>query len=113
MNPRACVSGVSGLCRVVFGDPAQAKAACGAGCGRVCRVCRVGARVRACAHEFMAAFGSRFFSYARTEKADKPDTPNTAGLKALFLLGLLCVGCVSGWAVLCRVGSGEGVRGHD
>lgn len=113
MTGRGCVSGVSGLCRVLSGYSTQVKAACGAGFGPLCRVCRVGARARTCAYEFMVFGGSGFFPYARAENPDKPDTPNTACLKALILLSLLCVGCVSGWAFLCRVGSCEGVRGHD
>jgi drug/metabolite transporter (DMT)-like permease len=117
MSTPGFVLGVLGLCWVGSGNPTQAQALYGAGCGVLCWVCWVCARAQACTHSYPTGSpseaGGVLFLHARNETINTPNTPNTVSLKALILLGFLCVGCVLGLAVLCWVGSCEGEAGHD
>lgn len=110
MSAPKSVLGVSSVCRVGFGDPAQFKTFVSKGLRAVCWVCWVWCRVRACMMLFAAKIEGGNFSYARTEKPNKPNTHNTDKLKLLILKGFICVEFVSssGFSVLGSVFRGEG-----
>lgn len=101
------VSGVLGLCRVDLANPTHFSPSNYGACGAVCWVCRVYAHAGACTgiiHSVLKGVKTSFFFYASTEKANTPNTPNTNKLNTLFLKAFRCVGFVSGWSFLCRVG---------
>ncbi|RMV73531.1 hypothetical protein ALP06_200305 [Pseudomonas coronafaciens pv. atropurpurea] len=104
MSTSQSVLGVSGTCWVGFGNPAQFKRPFFAGYRRVCWVCWVWRRVRACVTLFMSVKAQLFFLHARTYKPDQPNTPNTILFNSLFLKGFKCVGSVLG-GVFCVSGS--------
>lgn len=104
MSTSQSVSGVLGMFCVGFGNPTQIKRQFFAGCRRVCWVCWVWRRVRACVTLFTPVKAQLFFPHARTYKPDKPNTPNTLFLNSLFLMGFKCVGSVLG-GVFCVSGS--------
>jgi len=110
MNTPNSVLGVSGVCRVGFGDPAQFKAFNPVGLRAVCWVCWVWRRVRACVMLFTAKTEGGNFSYARAEKPNKPNTLNTDRLKILIFKGFICAGFVlgCGFFVLGSVFRGKG-----
>lgn len=95
MSPSKSVSGVLGVCWLVFRYPTHLRALYFAALRLLCEVCWVCRRARACAtlFEFTAAI---FFSYARAVKPNTPNTLNTLGLMLLILKGFICVGCVLG-----------------
>jgi len=100
MSAPNSVLGVSGVCWVDFSDPTQVEAFYFAGSGRVCWVCWVFTRARACATSIPSVFKSElmdvFFLHARANKPNKPNTPNTVLLNSLIFKGFVCVGFVSG-----------------
>lgn len=104
MSAFQCVSGVLGLCWVGVGYPTQIERPFFAACRRVCWVCWVWRRVRACVTLFRSLKPHSNFPHARTHKPDKPNTPNTLLFNALFLKGFKCVGPVLGW-LDCVLGS--------
>jgi hypothetical protein len=97
------VSGVSTVCRGVFGNPTQMQAAKPVGYMRVCWVCWVCLRACACAHLFSLRNDAKNISHATPEKANQPNTLNTYSIKGLIYRGFLCVGFVSGMGFLCWV----------
>lgn len=104
MSASQCVSGVLGLLWVGVGYPTQVERPFFAGCRRVCWVCWVWRRVRACVTLFRSFKPHSIFSHARTNKPDKPNTPNTLLFNSLFLKVFDCVGSVLAW-VICVLGS--------
>lgn len=110
MNTPKSVLGVSGVCRVGFGYPTQFQAFIFAGFRRLCWVCWVWRRVRACVTLFTLKTMGGFFSYARTEKLNKPNTLNSKLLKILISKRFICVGFVLGcwFSVLGSVFREEG-----
>ena len=104
------VLGVSGVCRVGFGNPTQFQSFICAGYRLLCWVCWVWRRVRACVSLFSSKAVVDNFSYARTEKPNKPNTLNSKLIKILILKGFICVWFVlgSGFSVLGSVFRGEG-----
>lgn len=103
MSASQCVSGVLGPFWVGVGYPTQVERPFFAGCRRVCWVCWVWHRVRACVTLFRSFKPHSIFSHARTNKPDKPNTPNTLLFNALFLKVFDCVGSVLAW-VICVLG---------
>lgn len=101
------VLGVLGLCRVVLPTQHTFNPVI-TGLSGQCVGCvgftRPRAHVREKIHSGLSVGGAAFFFYARPKKPDTPNTPNTNMLNALFLKAFICVGFVSGWAFLCRVG---------
>ena len=110
MTTPKSVLGVSGVCRVGFGYPTQFQSFVYAGFRRLCGVCWVWRRVRACVTLITPKSMFVNFSYARTEKLNKPNTLNSKLIKALILKRFICVGFVlgSGFSVLGSVFRGEG-----
>lgn len=104
------VLGVSGVCRVGFGYPTQFQSFIYVGFRRLCWVCWVWRRVRACVTLISPKAMTVIFSYARTEKPNKPNTLNSKLIRVLILKGFICVGFVlgSGFSVLGSVFRGEG-----
>ena len=104
------VLGVSGMCRVDFGDPTQFQALSYVGLRVLCGVCWVLYRARACMTLFESKARVRIFSYATADKPNKPNTLNSRSIEALNLKGFICVGFVSGcgFSVLGSVFRGEG-----
>ncbi len=116
MSTPASVLGVLAVCRVDSPTLHSCKPRGSWAAGVLCKVCKVCARARMRAENFLTdhlATEAPFSLYAKTENPYTPYTPYTDALKALILLGSLCVGFVLGWGFLCWVGSGEGVTGHD
>lgn len=104
MSASQSVSGVLGMFWVGFGNPTQIKRPFFAAYRRVCWVCWVWRRVRACVTLFRSFKTPSTFFHARTNKPDKPNTPNTLLFNALFLKVFDCVGFVLG-RVICVLGS--------
>lgn len=104
------VLGVSGVCRVDFGDPTQFQALNNEGLRVLCGVCWVLYRARACMTLFESIARVRIFSYAKTDKPNKPNTLNSRSIEELNLKGFICVGFVSGcgFSVLGSVFWGKG-----
>lgn len=94
MSTSQSVLGVSGTCWVGFGNPAQFKRPFFAWYRRVCWVCWVWRRVRACVTLFIPFKAQLFFLHTRTYKPDQPNTPSTLFINSLFLKGFNCVGSV-------------------
>ena len=110
MSAHKSVLGVSGVCRVGFGNPTQFRALNYAGLRLLCGVCWVWCRARACMTLFELEVRVRKFSYARTDKPNKPNTLNSKLIRVLILKGFICVGFVlgCGFSVLGSVFRGEG-----
>lgn len=111
MSTSKSVLGVLGMFWVGFGNPTQIKRPVFAGCRRVCWVCWVWRRVRACVTLFTPVKAQLFFFHARTYKPDKPDTPSTLFINSLFSKGFKCVGSVLGRA-FCVLGLDFERKGH-
>jgi hypothetical protein len=110
MTTPKSVLGVSGVCRVGFGYPTQYQSFVCAGFQRLCWVCWVWRRVRACVTLISPKAMAVNSSYARTEKPNKPNTLNSKLIRVLILKGFICVGFVlgSGFSVLGSVFREEG-----
>ena len=110
MNMPKSVSGVLGVCRVVFVYLTQFQALIYAGFRLSCWVCWVWLRARAYMTLFELKVMVRIFSYARTDKPNKPNTPNSKLIKVLILKRFICVGFVLGmvFSVLGSVFRGAG-----
>ena len=110
MTTPKSVLGVSGVCRVDFGYPTQFQAFICAGFRRLCGVCWVWRRVRACVTLISPKATTVYFSYARTAKPNKPNTLNSKLIRVLILKGFICVGFVlgKGFSVLGSVFRGKG-----
>ena len=110
MTTPKSVLGLLGVCRVDFGYPTQFQAFICAGFRRLCGVCWVRLRVRACVTLISPKAMAVYFSYARTAKPNKPNTPNSKLIRVLILKGFICVGFVlgNGLSVLGSVFRGKG-----
>lgn len=96
MSALESVLGVLGMCRVALKYSTQIEAPLFAASSRVCWVCWVWRRVRACVTIITPTSKPVFFSYARTDKPNQPNTPNTTSINTLFLRVFICVGFVLG-----------------
>lgn len=104
MSTSQSVLGVLGVFCVGFGNPTQIKRPSFGGCRRVCWVCWVLRRVRACVTLLMPVKAQLFFLHARADKPDKPNTLSTLLFNSLFLKVFKCVGFVLDRA-FCVLGS--------
>ncbi|MNV18387.1 hypothetical protein D3C71_1092090 [compost metagenome] len=109
MSASKSVLGVSGVCWVGFSNPTQFLALNYAGFRRLCGVCWVWRRVRACMTLFEWQTKAVIFSYARTDKPNKPNTLNSELINVLILKRFICVGFVLGRAFFV---SGSVFRGE-
>lgn len=109
MSAPKSVLGVSGVCWVGFEYPTQFLALNYAGFRRLCGVCWVWRRARACMTLFEWQTKAVIFSYARTDKPNKPNTLNSKLMKVLILKRFICVWFVLGSAFFV---SGSVFRGE-
>lgn len=110
MSAHKSVLGVSGVCWVGFGYPAQFQALYYAGFRQLCGVCWVLRRARACMTLFESNTTERIISYAKTNKPNQPNTLNSKLIKVLILKRFICVGFVlgCGFSVLGSIFRGTG-----
>lgn len=103
MSATTSVLGVLGLCWVAFRGSTHVRTASLAGLGwSVVGVLGLSSRTRRRA-TFLDTHQEKNKSHAKTKKLNKPNTLNKNSFNTLILLGFICVECVLGSWIVCRV----------